>query len=120
MINMSASPFVIDKHDFRLELFTRQCRRHKLPLIYVNQVGGNDELVFDGASCVIDQTGKLLAQGEGFQEDLLIVDILREMDRNAEEMGTQSIVPYYLSLMDAERAASVQRKMTKVVEFEEL
>jgi flagellar protein FlbB len=53
-------------------------------------------------------------------EDLLIVDILREMDRNAEETGTQSIVPYYLSLMDAERAASVQRKMTKVVEFEEL
>jgi len=53
-------------------------------------------------------------------EDLLIVDILREMDRNAEETGTQSIVPYYLSLMDAERAASVQRKMTKVVDFEEL
>ncbi len=53
-------------------------------------------------------------------EDLLIVDILREMDRNAEEAGTRSIVPYYLSLMDAERAASVQRKMTKVYEFEEL
>ena len=53
-------------------------------------------------------------------EDLLIVDILREIDKRAEETGTQSIVPYYLSLMDAERAASVQRKMTKVVEFEEL
>ena len=53
-------------------------------------------------------------------EDLLIVDILREMDRNAEEAGSQSIVPYYLSLMDAERAASVQRKMTKIGEIEEL
>jgi flagellar protein FlbB len=53
-------------------------------------------------------------------EDLLIVDILREIDKRAEETGTQSIVPYYLSLMDAERAASVQRKMTKVFEFEEL
>ena len=53
-------------------------------------------------------------------EDLLIVDILREMDRNAEEAGTQSIVPYFLSLMDAERAASVQRKMTKAFDFEEL
>jgi flagellar protein FlbB len=53
-------------------------------------------------------------------EDLLIVDILREMDANAEETGAQSIVPYYLSLMDAERAASVQRKMTKVGDFEEL
>ena len=75
-----------------------------------------------------NQNGKVLA-GVGFKgaverlqklEDLLIVDILREVDRNAEEAGTQSIVPYYLSLMDAERAASVQRKMTKVGDFEEL
>ncbi len=47
-------------------------------------------------------------------DDLLVIDILRQIDRNAEETGTLSIVPYYLSLMDPEKAVSVQRKMTKI------
>ncbi|MBN1435555.1 MAG: NAD+ synthase [Sedimentisphaerales bacterium] len=75
VINMSASPFVIGKHQFRLDLFAQQCRKHQLPLIYVNQVGGNDELVFDGNSCAFTNTGHLVAQAKDFQEDLLIVDL---------------------------------------------
>ncbi|MBN2324919.1 MAG: hypothetical protein JXQ30_14410 [Spirochaetes bacterium] len=47
-------------------------------------------------------------------DDLLVIDILRRIDRNAEEEGRQSVVPYYLSLMDPDRAAVIQRKMTKV------
>jgi len=47
-------------------------------------------------------------------DDLLIIDILRQIDRDAEETGSLSVVPYYLSLMDPEKAAAVQRKMTKV------
>ncbi len=47
-------------------------------------------------------------------DDLLIIDILRQIDRNAEETGSLSVVPYYLSLMAPEKAATVQRKMTKV------
>ncbi len=74
--------------------------------------------------CALVETADSVEKAEELRRryhfDLLIVDILREMDWNAEETGTQSIVPYYLSLMDAERAASVQRKMTKVVDFEEL
>ncbi len=47
-------------------------------------------------------------------EDLLVIDILREIDRNAEETGAFSVVPFFLSLMDPDKASAVQRKMTKV------
>jgi flagellar protein FlbB len=53
-------------------------------------------------------------------DELLIIDILREIDRRAEETGAQSIVPYFLSLMEPDKAASVQRKMTKIYDSEEL
>ncbi len=75
IINMSASPFVIDKHKFRKDLFSSQCRQCNVPLAYVNQVGGNDELVFDGASCFIDAVGETVAQARDFAEDLLIIDL---------------------------------------------
>jgi NAD+ synthetase len=75
LINASASPFVVGKHDFRLQLFGEQVRRFNKPLIYVNQVGGNDELIFDGNSHVLDAGGILIAQAKDFEEDLLIVDL---------------------------------------------
>ncbi|HVT90024.1 MAG TPA: NAD+ synthase, partial [Tepidisphaeraceae bacterium] len=77
MINSSASPFVVGKHDFRLELFGAQAKRFGRPLVYVNQVGGNDELVFDGNSCVLDSQGRVIAQARDFEEDLLVVDVPR-------------------------------------------
>lgn len=75
LINASASPFVVGKHDFRLQLFGEQVKRFNKPLVYVNQVGGNDELVFDGNSHVMDANGRVIAQAKDFEEDLLIVDL---------------------------------------------
>src|SRR5688572_26110625 len=75
LINSSASPFVVGKHAFRLELFGSQVRDHGSPLVYVNQVGGNDELVFDGNSVVFDARGNVVAHAKAFEEDLLVVDI---------------------------------------------
>jgi NAD+ synthetase len=75
MINTSASPFVVGKHDFRLALFASQVKQFRKALVYVNQVGGNDELVFDGNSVVIDADGNVLAQAKDFEEDLLVVDL---------------------------------------------
>ena len=75
LINSSASPFVVDKHAFRLELFASQVKRFGKPLVYVNQVGGNDELVFDGNSVVLDASGNVIAQAKEFEEDLLVVDV---------------------------------------------
>jgi NAD+ synthetase len=75
MINTSASPYVVGKHQFRLELFSAQVRQFGQPLVYVNQVGGNDELVFDGNSVVFDSAGNVIAQAKGFEEDLIVVDV---------------------------------------------
>lgn len=75
VVNVSASPFVLGKHAFRCELFSEQCKRYRIPLIYVNQVGGNDELVFDGCSCAFDKDGNVMAQARDFQEDLLVIDL---------------------------------------------
>ncbi|MEM1012732.1 MAG: NAD+ synthase [Planctomycetota bacterium] len=75
IVNLSASPFVAGKHAFRRELFAEQAKKHGVPLLYVNQVGGNDELVFDGNSCAFDANGKLIAHAKAFEDDLLVVDI---------------------------------------------
>jgi NAD+ synthase (glutamine-hydrolysing) len=75
LVNASASPFVVDKQQFRVELFGEQVRRFGKPLVYVNQVGGNDELIFDGNSMVFDAGGNLIARAKEFEEDLLVVDL---------------------------------------------
>jgi NAD+ synthetase len=75
MINASASPFVVGKQDFRIALFGSQARQFGRPLIYVNQVGGNDELVFDGNSCVFDAGGNVIAHAKDFEEDLVTVEV---------------------------------------------
>ncbi len=75
LVNLSASPFGQDKHPFRTRLFGEQARRHRLPIVFVNQVGGNDELIFDGASAVFDAEGRIIARAKAFEEDLLVVEL---------------------------------------------
>lgn len=76
MINISSSPFAVGKHDkIRLRMLMHDAVKYKVPFIYVNQVGGNDDLVFDGNSVVINAQGKLIAQAAAFQEELVVVDI---------------------------------------------
>lgn len=74
LINISASPFQRDKEFVRHRIFRTFCRRHRVPLLYVNQVGGQDSLLFDGRSLLMDRTGEIRAKSLGFREDILIVD----------------------------------------------
>jgi NAD+ synthase/NAD+ synthase (glutamine-hydrolysing) len=74
VFNLSASPFWLGKHAFRLELIAQHSRRNSVPVVFVNQVGGNDQLLFDGASCMVDASGHPVAQAKSFEEDLLIFD----------------------------------------------
>ena len=74
LINISASPYYHGKLDERRQLFARLCQRHKLPLLYVNQVGGQDSLIFDGHSAVLNQQGAVCATAAGFREDMLLMD----------------------------------------------
>jgi NAD+ synthase (glutamine-hydrolysing) len=75
LINISASPYYLGKHESRIELMARHARRHSTPLLFCNQVGGNDELLFDGVSSVVDAGGRLVGQARAFEEDLLLVDL---------------------------------------------
>ena len=74
IINISASPWHDGKERVRLEMLRRVARDEGVPLAYVNLVGANDELIFDGHSVVLNQRGEPLALGKGFAEDLLVVD----------------------------------------------
>jgi len=74
LVNISASPFQIDKEAAKHDIFTRVCTNNNLPLIYVNQVGGQDSLLFDGWSMAMDSGGKIIARAERFIEDMVVVD----------------------------------------------
>ncbi len=74
IINISASPFEIDKPLFRYRMLLDHVRRHGIPLVYLNLVGGNDDLLFDGNSLVLGKAGNLIRQGKSFSEDSFIVD----------------------------------------------
>ncbi len=74
LINVSASPFHAGKQQIRRQVFGELCRRHRLPLLYVNQVGGQDSLLFDGRSMVLGADGLPRACAAAFREDLLLLD----------------------------------------------
>lgn len=74
VLNISASPFWIGKREFRRDMLASIARQHKVPVALVNQVGGNDSLLFDGSSLVLDREGQVIAQGRSFEEDLIYFD----------------------------------------------
>ncbi len=74
IVNVSASPFTIGKYNVRLKMLTNHAKRHNVPLIFVNQVGGNDDLVFDGNSLVVNREGYIIGEALAFEEDLLTVE----------------------------------------------
>jgi NAD+ synthase/NAD+ synthase (glutamine-hydrolysing) len=75
IVNMAASPYHMGKAAMREELFVRQAARSGAAVVYVNQVGGNDELIFDGGSCVVEPGGGVVGRAGSFREDLLVVDL---------------------------------------------
>ena len=74
VLNISGSPFWIGKREFRRDMLASIARRHKVPVVLVNQVGGNDSLIFDGSSIVLNREGSIIAQGKSFEEDLIYFD----------------------------------------------
>ena len=80
LVNISASPFTVDKAGVRLHILQELVRTHGIPAIYCNQVGGNDDLLFDGYSMVVDVRGNLIRLARPFQPDILIWDTERTYD----------------------------------------
>ena len=75
IFNSNASPYYAGKINEREEVVRKQAKLNKAAIVYVNLVGGQDELVFDGQSIVVDSNGKVIKRAEAFKEDLLIVDL---------------------------------------------
>jgi len=74
VLNISASPFWMGKRELRRDMLASIAHQHKVPVVLVNQVGGNDSLVFDGSSLVLNSEGNIVAQGRSFEEDLIFFD----------------------------------------------
>jgi NAD+ synthase (glutamine-hydrolysing) len=79
LVNISASPFTAGKQVTRERMLSGIARKYRIPLVYVNQAGGNDDLVFDGRSCAFSARGELMARAAPFAEDRLAVEISGEV-----------------------------------------
>jgi len=75
LITINASPYHMGKRKLRREIFAATARHHRVPVIYVNQVGGNDQLVFDGSSFVMSRDAEVIASAASFREDLVLLDL---------------------------------------------
>jgi NAD+ synthase (glutamine-hydrolysing) len=75
IVNLSASPFCVGKQEFREKMLGHVAAKYGIPVVYVNQIGGNDDLIFDGRSGAWDAHGRLFARAKGFQEDLITADL---------------------------------------------
>jgi NAD+ synthase/NAD+ synthase (glutamine-hydrolysing) len=75
VLNISASPFHLNKRELRREMLETIARDNRVPVVFVNQVGGNDSLVFDGSSLVIAPDGRTVARAKSFEEDLVLFDL---------------------------------------------
>ncbi len=74
LLNLSASPYAVGKQSLREAMLSHSAIVHNLPLIYANQVGANDDLIFDGRSMAFNCQGEIISCGKGFEEDLLVID----------------------------------------------
>jgi len=80
LVNISASPYHIDKIKERGRVIGRKAKRFKIPIVYCNLIGGQDELVFDGRSALFGKDGSIIEEAKAFEEDLLIFDLCSEKD----------------------------------------
>lgn len=74
ILNLSASPYVVGKQKIREEMLIHLAKQYQKPIIYVNQVGGNDDLIFDGNSFIVTDTGEIINKAKSFTEDLIYIN----------------------------------------------
>jgi len=85
IINLSASPFTVEKQLLRERMLGQMAQKYGLPLAWVNQVGANDDLIFDGRSGAFDARGRVFARAKGFAEDVVVVDLATASGTMAED-----------------------------------
>ena len=93
ILNLNASPFHLNKLSERKELISKHCKKFKLPIIYTNQVGGQDELVFDGTSMIMDKEGNQVVQLNKFESDIRIVKFKKTNGQGLEILESEKTFP---------------------------
>jgi NAD+ synthetase len=102
IVNISASPFAVGKGTFRENLLRHHAIKHGIPILFINQVGGNDQLIFDGRSMVVDGSGNVVARAKAFEEDLLLVDLPKDgkqITGKVEDGNSEPISEIYSALV---------------------
>jgi NAD+ synthetase len=102
LINISASPYTIDKRALRTEMLRSIAMNQQRPVVYVNQYGGDDSLIFDGASMALTPDGKVAAQALAFEEDLVVFDTVSG-EGEIHEQPHEEIAYAYLALVTGTR-----------------
>jgi NAD+ synthase (glutamine-hydrolysing) len=90
IVNLSASPFTVGKHRRREQMLAAMARKHSRPVAYVNQIGGNDDLIFDGCSCAFDAAGVPIARGRAFEPDVVVCDLDSAATIGSADVGPES------------------------------
>ncbi|CAE6737794.1 MAG: NAD+ synthase [Nitrospira sp.] len=94
IVNINASPFHVGKSRVREQVLATRARENRVFVTYTNTVGGQDELVFDGCSVIVDQTGEIVARGKAFAQDLLVADLdVAAVGRARQGEGRKKPVP---------------------------
>jgi NAD+ synthetase len=94
IVNLSASPFTLEKRTARPERFAAIAARHGAPVVFVNQVGANDELVFDGRSSVYGTSGQIVGRAPAFAEAVLVVDLAAAPGSVAPDLDSEEDAAY--------------------------
>src|SRR5215217_3134956 len=127
LVNVSASPFHVGREVEREEMFVTRARDNASFVAFCNAVGGQDELIFDGHSCVLDDEGEVVARAPGFEEALLVVDVepegvigrrLRDVRRRALAREREVSPPVQVVHVAASRPAQEPRQEERIEAFE--
>jgi NAD+ synthase (glutamine-hydrolysing) len=79
IVNLSASPYTVGKQQVREAMLQHLAQSYEYPIVYVNQVGANDDLIFDGGSIAFDRQGTLVCRGKSFQPDLIVIEFTEDL-----------------------------------------
>jgi NAD+ synthase (glutamine-hydrolysing) len=127
LVNLSASPFHVGKAEEREEMLVTRARDTSSYFAFCNLVGAQDELVFDGHSVVLDDSGEVLARAPGFEEHLLVVDVeptfavgrrLRDVRRRELERSRESVPSVEILDLEPVAARATERDADPIVPFE--
>jgi NAD+ synthase (glutamine-hydrolysing) len=83
IVNLSASPYTVGKQRVREAMLQHLAQSYEYPIVYVNQVGANDDLIFDGGSIAFNRQGNLVCRGKSFQPDLIVIEFVADLQPSA-------------------------------------